>query len=102
MKALVDEEKKKANEALVAALITSIEKGEMADEELQKSARYIRYNMNVIASHEEFLLFLHDLADHWPAYKGVFLQFKGENVAKEDTAKMAEIQSKLQAMIANK
>ncbi|OGK21525.1 hypothetical protein A3C23_04780 [Candidatus Roizmanbacteria bacterium RIFCSPHIGHO2_02_FULL_37_13b] len=102
MTPLLPEEKKQAYDQLTTAMVAALERGEMTSTEMSKSARYILTSINMLENHEELVLFLKDLMNHWAPYKKVFVDFKSVDVAKEDEEKLLEIQDKLKKLTAVK
>lgn len=94
----LQELQKKAYQQLLDAMIVGLEKGEMTTEESQASSRKITRNLDGIESHTELLLFLQSLSNTYPAYKGVFVNFKQEETAHKDEQKLAAVQAKLQKL----
>jgi len=89
---------KKAYQQLLDVMIVALEKGDMTAEESQESSRRIIRNLDGIESHTELLLFLQSLSNTYPAYKGVFVNFKQEETTHKDEQKLAAVQAKLQKL----
>jgi len=89
---------KKAYKELLDAMIMALEKGEMTAEDSKTSSRKIMRNLDGIESSTELLLFLQDLSNKYPGYKGVFVKFKQEETAYKDNVKLAAVQAKLQKL----
>ena len=95
MNTSIPELKKKAYILLRDALIEGLEVGDIATEEVQESARYVKYHLEAVESPEELLLLLNELGNKWRAYKKVFITFKNEETTAEDLRKMEALQAKL-------
>ena len=79
-------------------MIVALEKGEMTAEDSEISSRKIVRNLDGIESHTELLLFLKSLSDKYPAFKGVFVNYKQEETNYKDSQKLAQVQTKLQKL----
>ena len=87
--------KKKAYLLLKNSLINGLDKGEISNEEMRNSARYIQHHLEAVESLEELLLLLNEIGDKWQIYKGVFVEFKHMETSHEDAQKMEALQEKL-------
>ena len=102
MTPLLPEEKKQTYDQLATAMVAALERGDISSSEMSQSARYILGRINMLENHEELVLFLKDLMNHWAPYKKVFIDFRSADVAKEDDQKLLEIRSKLKKLTAVK
>lgn len=91
--------KKKAYQGLKDALIIAMEKNEITEENTQESAEYITTQLDLVANHGEFMVFLERLINKWPIYRNVFIGFKSEETQKKDTEKLSEVQNRLKQLI---
>lgn len=79
-------------------LIEALEKGDITTDEMRSSARYISFHLNAVESYEELLLLLNSIAEQWPVYQGVYVNFKKEKTANEDALKLQALQEKLRQL----
>ncbi len=95
----IEELKKEAYDNLKDLMIDSLEKGSLTSDEVQESARYISFHLDPVESTIELLLFLEDLAGHWPAYQMAYINFKSAHELHHQEQKVTEIQDKLKQFI---
>lgn len=101
MGALSPQTKTEAYDMLKDALLKGLEKEDLSDYDVTRSARYINTHLEAVATPKQLVFFLKDLTDTWKTYGQVYVHFKQKDVASADQTKMTEIQNKLKQLIVN-
>jgi len=91
----LSELQKKAYADLLDATILALESGELTPDESEKSSRSIVRNLDGLESYTELIFFLRDLSAKFPAYRGIYITYKQNEVAQKDQEKLEEVKEKL-------
>jgi uncharacterized protein YbcV (DUF1398 family) len=82
-------------------MIQALENAEISVEDSERSADFILNKFDKVTSKDQFISFLEELSNAWPAYKNLYLKEKGGETVVEDQTKIAEIQNNLESLSEN-